>query len=102
MDSRDSAFVLGQRYTFATLALVVALLSFLNLAGLEKAVLAVILGVKALNSMPEPSLETRRQWARVAMVLGATHIVVLLTVILLNLDRLYRVYEVIRALGDLR
>ena len=37
MDSRESAFVLGQRYTLATLALGLALLSFLNLAGMEKA-----------------------------------------------------------------
>ena len=36
MESRDSASVLGQRYTLATVAVVVALLSFLNVAGLEK------------------------------------------------------------------
>ena len=49
--SRDSAFVLGQRYTLATLALVLALLSFLNLAGLEKAVLALVLGLRALGRL---------------------------------------------------
>jgi hypothetical protein len=102
MNSRDSAFVLGQRYTFATMALVLALLSFLNLAGMEKAILAVVIGARALQPVPEPSLETRRRWAHAAVILGATHIVLLVTIILLNLDRLSRVVEVIRALGDLR
>ena len=49
MDSQESAFVLGQRYTFATLALVVALLSFLNLLGLEKSIVAVVLGALLLD-----------------------------------------------------
>ena len=60
MDSRESAFVLGQRYNLATLALVVALLSFLNLAGLEKAILAIVIGFQALKPAPAPALEQRR------------------------------------------
>ena len=50
MESRESSFVLGQRYTFASLALALALLSFLNLAGLEKAILAIVLGLRALDA----------------------------------------------------
>ena len=61
MNTRESAFVLGQRYNLATLALVVALLSFLNLAGLEKAILAIVIGVKALRPAPPPALEQRRE-----------------------------------------
>ena len=52
MTSRESAFVLGQRYAFATLALGLALLSFLNLAGLEKAAFAIFLGLRALKASP--------------------------------------------------
>jgi uncharacterized membrane protein YgdD (TMEM256/DUF423 family) len=85
----------------ATLALVVALLSFLNLAGIEKAILAVVLGARALTATPEPSLEQRRTWAQTAVGLAAAHIVLLITIILLNLDRLPRVYEAFRALSDL-
>ena len=101
MDSQESAFVLGQRYTFATLALVLALLSFLNLLGLEKSIVAIVLGLKALKAIPAPSLESRRRWAHVAVALGAGHVVLLAAVILLNLDRLPKVFEVLRALGDL-
>jgi hypothetical protein len=102
MDTRESAFVLGQRYTLATLALGLALLSFLNLAGMEKAILAIVVGVRALKPVPEPPLEQRRTWARVAIGLGAAHVVLVTTVILLNLDRLGKLVEALRAMSDLR
>lgn len=102
MDARNAAFVLGQRYTLASLALGLALLSFLNLAGLEKAVFAVVLGVKALKAAPEPALERRRGWARLGIGLGVSHVAIVAAVILLNLDRLPRLFEALRALSDLR
>ena len=102
MESRESAFVLGQRYTLATLALGLALLSFLNLAGLEKATLAIVLGVKALRSAPEPALERRRAWAGLGIGLAAAHVVLVVTVILLNLERLSRLLDVLRAFSDVR
>ncbi len=102
MDSRESAFVLGQRYNLATLALVVALLSFLNLGGLEKAILAIVIGLKALRPTPAPALEQRRGWAKTAIVLGICHAVLLITIVLLNLDRLARLVEALRAMSDLR
>ena len=101
MQSPDSAFVLGQR-SLATLALVLALLSFLNLAGLEKAVLALVLGLRALGSTPGPALEQRRGWARLGIGLATAHVVLLATVILLFLDRLPKLLEALRALSDLR
>jgi hypothetical protein len=102
MESRESAFVLGQRYTLATLALGLALLSFLNLAGLEKAILAIVLGLKAIRPTPEPALEQRRGWARLGIGLAAAHVVLVVTVVLLNLDRLSRLLDALRAMGDLR
>ena len=102
MESNESAFVLGQRYTLATLALGLALLSFLNVAGLEKAILAIVLGVRAIRSTPEPALEQRRGWARVGIGLAAAHVVLVVTVILLNLDRLSQLLKALRALSDLR
>jgi hypothetical protein len=101
MESRESPFVLGQRYTLATLALALALLSFLNVAGIEKAIFAIIIGFKALKKEPEPALETRRGLARVAIGLGVAHVVVVVTIILLNLDRIGRLVEALRAFSDL-
>jgi hypothetical protein len=102
MESPESAFVLGQRYTLATLALALALLSFLNVAGLEKAVFAMVLGMKALRSAPPPPLEHRRGYARLGIGLGAAHVVLLATVILLNLDKIPKLIAALRALSDLR
>lgn len=99
--TQDSAFVLGQRYSLATLALALALLSFLNVAGLEKAVFAIVLGMKALRSAPPPPLEQRRGYARLGIGVAAAHVVLLATVILLNLDRIPRLLEALRALSDL-
>ena len=102
MNPRESAFVLGQRYTLATLALGLALLSFLNLAGMEKAIFAIVLGLRALKPVPEPPLEQRRGWARLAIGLAAAHVVLVVTVILLNLDRLAKLVDALRAMSDLR
>ena len=102
MENTTNHFVLGQRYTLATVALVVGLLSFLNLAGIEKAVLAIVLGLRALSIRPEPTLQQRRGWAKAGLVLGSTQIVLITTIILLNLDRLAQVGEVLEALSDLR
>jgi hypothetical protein len=102
MQSSESAFVLGQRYTLATVALALALLSFLNLAGLEKAIFAIVLGLRALRPTPEPPLERRRGWAQVGIGLAAAHVTLLAAVILLNLHRIPELLEVLRALSDLR
>ena len=102
MESRGSSFVLGQRYTLATVALALALLSFLNLAGLEKAIFAIVLGLRALQPAPEPQLEQRRGWAKMAIGLGIAHAVLVVTIILLNLHRLPKLIDAFRALSDLR
>ena len=86
----------------ATVALVIALLSFLNLAGLEKAVVAIVLAVRALRPGPGPQLEQRRGWARLALGLAIAHVVLLTTVILLNLHRIPKLIEALKALSDLR
>jgi hypothetical protein len=102
MNTNESAFVLGQRYTLATLALGLALLSFLNLAGTEKAIFAIVLGLRALRPVPPPAIEQRRNWARFAIGLGAAHVVLVATVILLNLDRLAQLIDALRAMSELR
>jgi hypothetical protein len=68
---------------------------------MEKAVLAIVLGVKALRTNPQPALEQRRGLARVAIGLGAAHVVLVVTIVLLNLDRLARLIDALRAMSDL-
>jgi hypothetical protein len=80
--------VLGQKYAYATISLILGLACFINLAGLEKALLAMIFGWLALKATPAPVLKARRVWAKTGLVLGTLVLILIPTIILLNLDRL--------------
>lgn len=92
--------VLGQKYAYATISLVLGLACFLNLAGMEKAVLAVVFGWLALKSTPSPMLKQRRVWARTGMVLGIVVLTVIPTIIILNFDRLRLLVEALMKLSN--
>ena len=98
--NESHAQISAQRYTYATIALVVGLLSFVNLFGFEKSILAVVLGMKALGGHPAPALDVRRHWAKSGIVLGATQAVLVVTIIVLNLDRIPKIIAAFRALAD--
>jgi multisubunit Na+/H+ antiporter MnhF subunit len=100
MNQTHSDIVLAQRYTYATIALVVGLLSFVNFFGFEKSILAVVLGLKALSQEPAPALDARRSWAKSAVALGTAQVALVVTIILLNLDRIPKLIEAFRALSD--
>jgi hypothetical protein len=92
--------VLGQKYAYATISLILGLACFINLAGLEKAMLAVIFGWLALKSSPTPVLKARRVWAKTGVVLGVIVLVLIPTIILLNLDRLRAIIEALVKLSE--
>jgi len=92
--------VLGQKYAYATISLIVGLACFVNLAGMEKAALAVIFGLLALKSTPAPALKARRAWAKTGVVLGTLLLVIVPTIILLNLDRLRLIVETLSKLSN--
>ena len=100
MNHTDSDVVLAQRYAYATVALVIGLLSFVNLFGFEKSILAIVLGLKALQREPIPALEVRRTWAKSGIAVGAAQIAVVVTVVLLNLDRIPKLIQAFRAMSD--
>jgi hypothetical protein len=100
MNQVDSSAVVSQRYAYATVALVVGLLSFVNLFGFEKSLLAIVLAIKALGRSPAPALDARRSWATSAVVLGAVQMSLVVTIILLNLDRIPKIIAAFRALSD--
>ena len=92
--------VLGQKYAYATISLILGIACFINLAGLEKALLAVIFGWLALKSTPAPILKARRVWAKTGVVLGTLVLIVIPTIILLNLDRLRVIIETLEKLSE--
>lgn len=96
----QSQVVLGQKYAYATVSLVLGLACFVSLIGLEKAVLAVVFGWLALKSTPAPALKTRRMWAKIGVVLGTLVLIVIPTIIILNLDRLRLIVETLMKLSE--
>ena len=99
--SASDAAVLGQKYAYATASLILGLVCFINLAGLEKGVLAIVFGVLALRSHPAPALVRRRAWARAGIVLGAGLVVLVpaLIYVFLTGDGLRQVTEALARLG---
>ncbi len=97
--AREAA-VLGQKYAYATASLILGLLCFVNLAGMEKAVMAIVFGVMALGSQP-PALVQRRVWAKAGIVLGAGIIVLVPALIyfVVGVDGLRQVVEALARLG---
>jgi hypothetical protein len=92
--------VLGQKYAYATISLVLGLACFVNLAGMEKAVLAIIFARLALAPTPAPRLAARRAWAKTGLVLGALVLVIVPTIIVLNLERLRELLQVVIRFGE--
>jgi hypothetical protein len=85
--------VLGQKYAFATVSLVLGISCFVNLLGLEKALLAIAFGWLALRTEPAPVLQQHRVWAKVGVVFGILPLIILPTILILNYDRLRELLE---------
>jgi hypothetical protein len=98
--AREAA-VLGQKYAYATASLILGLLCFVNLAGLEKAVLAIVFGALALRSRPVPALVQRRAWAKAGVALGGGMIVLVPALIyfVIGIDGLRQIVEALARLG---
>lgn len=94
IETKDSV-VLGQKYAYATVSLVLGIFCFISLLGLEKAILAVIFGWLALRTSPAPKLKDHRLWAKAGLALGSLALVIVPVLIILNFDRLREMIEVL-------
>jgi hypothetical protein len=92
--------VLGQKYAYATVSLVLGILCFINLAGMEKAALAVIFAWMALRTSPEPFLKARRVWAKAGLVLGGLVLIIVPTIIFFAFERFHEIIEVIMKMSN--
>lgn len=86
--------ILGQKYAFATISLVLGISCFVNLLGLEKAILAIVFGWLALRADPPPALAKHRLWAKAGIVLGILPLILLPTILILNFDRVKELVDV--------
>ncbi len=100
MSEMQNYTILGQKYAYATISLILGIVCFVNLAGMEKAVLAIIFGWLALRTNPLPALNERRLWAQVGLILGALVLTIVPLVIILNLEQLRELIEVLSKIGN--
>ena len=98
-DQTKESLILGQKYAFATASLILGIVSFVNLLGLEKPILAIVFGWLALRSTPQPLLKDHRVWAKTGVVLGTIILIVVPTLIILNFDRLREFVDVLSKLN---
>ena len=98
--SDRNSLVLGQKYAFATIALVLAITSFISLLGMEKSILAIIFAWLALRPEPGPRLMDRRRWGKVAIALGIIHLILMPMLILLNIEKIRAAIELLKTLQE--
>lgn len=87
--------VLGQKYAFATISLILGVMSFVNLLGLEKPILAIVFGWLALRAVPGPRLTEHRVWAQAGITLGAIMVIAVPVLIFLNLDKILELFDML-------
>ncbi|HEX8564783.1 MAG TPA: hypothetical protein VF648_03880 [Pyrinomonadaceae bacterium] len=91
--------VLGQKYAYATVSLILGISCFVSLLGLEKAILAIAFGWLALRATPAPKLKEHRSWAKAGMILGVLPFIILPIIIFLNFDRLREFVELLEKMN---
>ena len=92
--------ILGQKYAYATVSLMLGILCFINLAGMEKAALAIVFARLALRRQPEPILKERRTWAQAGVVLGGLVLIIVPVIIFFTFGRLREIIEVISRMSS--
>jgi hypothetical protein len=94
--------VLGQKYAYATVALVLGIASFINFLGMEKAILAIIFARLALKSEPPPALKQRREWGQAGLILGVLQVTLISVLIIVFRNELREVLNVLIRLQDVK
>jgi hypothetical protein len=100
-EQRDRASViLGQKYAFATAALMLGIASFINLLGMEKAILAIIFARLALKSDPPPAIVKHREWGHAGLVLGILQVVLICLLVIVFRNQLREILDLLLKLQE--
>jgi len=92
----ESARLHGRREGLAVAALALGLVSFLNLLGAEKAILALVLGFAGLSGATDPHVRTR---AFLAIGLGIAYLVTIVVVLVMFREQLRELIGLLHTLG---
>ena len=94
----QTGVVLGQRYAYATVSLVLGITCYVHVLGMEKAILALVFGILALKPNPAPTLKERRAWAKTGIVLAAIMLIAVPTTLLLYWGRMELLVDALKKL----
>lgn len=100
-DELEAAYRRGRRSGLATAAFAIAIIAYLNLLGIEKSVLAIVLAAMALKGSLLPAIARVRTWG--ALALAAIHTVTVVVIVIVFADKLgllaHYVIELYHSLG---
>jgi uncharacterized membrane protein len=91
------AYNIGRRVGFGISALALSIVAYLSLLGLEKAVLAIVLGALALRGMKQGTLARRLGF--ISIILSAIFIITFLVVMFLFWDKVIELMTILRKLS---
>lgn len=94
--------VLGQKYAYATISLILGISCFVNLLGMEKGILAIVFGCLALKATPAPLLQDRRMWAKAGLALGSALLIFIPLIVILNFEELRQMIQALEHLSNTR
>jgi|SRR6185369_17842318 len=94
--------ILGQKYAYATISLILGISCFVNLLGMEKGILAIVFGWMALKARPLPLLQDRRMWAKAGLALGSALLILVPLIVVLKFDELRQVMQALQHLSNTR
>lgn len=100
IEETQTHVVLGQKYAYATISLILGISCFVNFLGMEKAVLAIVFGWLALKTTPPPALKDRRLWAKAGLALGSALVIIVPVIIIIKFDELREVIEALQQLSN--
>ena len=96
-----AAYRRGRRAGLATAAIALAVIAYVNLLGIEKSLLALVLAAMALKGSLLPAISRTRTW--IAIALASVHAVTVVAIVVVYADKLAelarRVIELYHSLG---
>lgn len=92
-----AAYEEGRRTGLATAALALSIVAYINLLGVEKSLLAIVLAVLALRGTERARTALRR--GRAALVIGVVHVVIFVAALAVFHRQLGQLMHLLQQLG---
>ena len=96
-DPVRAAYQEGRRYGLATAALALSIVSFLNMFGIEKSILAIVLAILARQGAVSTAVAFRR--GRTALLIASAHIATVVIVLIVIHEKFGGLLNFLHKLG---